>query len=278
MDVRVALAQIAVSADKRANLEKVVAAAERAARESARLVVFPEASMYPFGKPTDPLAPFAEPLDGPFVSALSRIARDKHMWILAGIFEKIEDDERVYNTLVLLNNAGELAGSYRKIHLYDAFGYMESNRIAAGDGSTLQFEVDGFRFGAMTCYDLRFPELARHLVKTGSQALLLPAAWLHGVLKEFHLETLVRARAIENTVYFGCADQCGPGLSANSMLVDPMGTTAMALAEAEGVITATLRVDRLKVAREKNPSLHHTRPDLYARWIEEEDRALLSAL
>lgn len=278
MDVRLALAQIAISTDKGANLEKIVGAAGRAERESARLVVFPEASMYPFGKPADPLAPFAEALDGPFVTALSRVARDKHMWLLAGMFEKIEDDERVYNTLVLLNTAGELAGTYRKIHLYDAFGYMESNRIAAGDGSILQFEVDGFRFGAMTCYDLRFPELARHLVKTGSQALVLPAAWLHGVLKEFHLETLVRARAIENTVYFGCADQCGPGLSGNTMLIDPMGTTAMALGEGEGVITATLSVDRLKVAREKNPSLHHTRPDLYAAWMEDEDRILLSAL
>jgi len=268
VDVRLALCQLQVSGDKPANLAKVSAGVEQAAREGARLVVFPEATMHYFGAPIDPLAPIAERLDGPFVTTLQRLGRAHHAWILAGMFEYVDGDTRVYNTLVLVNDEGELVDTYRKIHLYDAFGYQESSRVAAGDGRTLLFEVDGVRFGALTCYDLRFPELCRFLASSGAQVLLLPTAWLHGALKELHLETLIRARAIENTVYVAAADQCGPGYTGNSALIDPQGTIVAGLAEVEGTVVATVSTDRIDAVRVTNPSLSNMRPDLYARWLE----------
>jgi predicted amidohydrolase len=268
LDVSIALCQLAITGDKAANLDKIAAACDRAAAAGARLAVFPEASMYHFGRQDEPLGPFAETVDGAFATALSRLSRERRIWTLAGMFERIPGDARVYNTLVLFDETGRLAGTYRKIHLYDAFGFGESNRVVAGDGATLQFEVDGVRFGAMTCYDLRFPELARALAGAGAQVLLLPAAWLHGVLKEFHFATLVRARAIENTVYVGAATQCGPGYSANSMLVDPLGSTLAAAAEAEALVLGTISTERIATVRATNPSLHNARPDLYARWLE----------
>lgn len=268
MSFRLALAQLAVTGDKPGNLAKISDAASRAAAASARLLVCPEASMFHFGKPNEPLAPAAEPLGGTFVSALRELARRHKLWILAGMFEKIDGDAHVYNTLVLVGDDGELHGIYRKIHLYDAFGYRESDRIAAGDGSTLSFELDGMRFAALTCYDLRFPELARHLTREGAQALLLPTAWLAGPLKEMHLATLLRARAIENTVYIGAADQCPPGYSGGSVLYDPLGVAVVSLGEAPGVIAGDIDAARVDAARATNPSLANSRLELYARWIE----------
>ncbi len=159
-------------------------------------------------------------------------------------------------------------GIYRKIHLYDAFGYKESDRMRAGNGETLVFTLDGMRFGAMTCYDLRFPELARNLVRDGAETLLLPTAWLAGPLKEMHLATLLRARAIENTVYLGAADQCPPGYCGNSVLYDPLGVCVTSLGEAPGVIVGELDPHRVAEARSKNPSLDNSRIDLYAQWSE----------
>ncbi len=207
MATKLALAQIAVGGDKRANLATIEARAHQAAAAGARLVVFPEASMHFFGDPALPLGPVAESVGGAFTTALQALARETRVWILAGMFERADGDERAYNTLVLVDDAGGVRGTYRNIHLYDAFGYRESDRLVAGEGGTLLFEIDGVRFGALTCYDVRFPEQARHLVRLGAQAIVLPAAWLAGPLKEMQFETLLRARAIENTAYVGSADR-----------------------------------------------------------------------
>jgi deaminated glutathione amidase len=270
MSLRIALAQIAVSGDKAANLDGITRSTESAASRGAQLVVFPEASMFHFGKPSDPLGPASESLDGAFVSALRALARKHNVWLLAGMFEKIDGDLRVYNTLVLARDDGALHDVYRKIHLYDAFGYRESDRMRPGDGKTLTFELDGFSLGAMTCYDLRFPELARHLTSSGVQVLLLPTAWLSGPLKEMHLATLLRARAIENTVYIGAADQCPPGYCGNSVLYDPLGVAVASLGEAPGVIVGDIEHKRIEEARAKNPSLANSRVDIYANWMEGE--------
>ncbi|MBV8073849.1 MAG: carbon-nitrogen hydrolase family protein [Candidatus Eremiobacteraeota bacterium] len=264
--LEIALAQTVVSGDKAANIEAIATALRAAA--GARLVVFPEASMYYFGKPTEPLAPVAEALDGPFALALRRLAREHRTWILAGMFERIDGSPCVYNTLVLIDDAGDSRGTYRKIHLYDAFGYRESDRIAAGDGRTLSFEIDGVRLAALTCYDLRFPEQIRHLAASGAQAIVLPAAWLAGPLKEMHLFTLLRARAIENTVYVGCADQCTPGYSGNTALFDPLGVVLASAGESPAVVRGTIDPERVATVRGLNPSLANSRPDLYARWLE----------
>jgi len=264
--LRIALAQISVGGDKAANLATIAASAERAARQGVRLAVFPEASMFHFGKPAEPLGPPSETLEGPFVSTLAHLARRHRMWILAGMFERIDDDPRVFNTLVLLDDGGLLHSTYRKIHLYDAFGYRESSRIAPGDGSTLVFALDGMRLAAMTCYDLRFPELARHLTLLGAQAILLPSAWLSGVLKEMQFETLLRARAIENAVYLGTADQCTPGYCGNSVLFDPMGVAVAGAGEAPTVVVADLSAQRVEEARAINPSLGNLRPEVYENW------------
>jgi len=263
--MRIALAQLGAGPDKQANLQRMVAATGEAARAGAGLVLFPECAMAAL-PPEQSLVPLAEGLDGPFVAALARAARGGDLAVVAGMFETAQDDDRVYNTVVALDAGGELLGAYRKIHLYDAFGYRESDRMLPGDGDTLVFSLDGIAFGVQTCYDVRFPELSRHLVARGAEVLLLPAAWVHGLLKESHWEILVRARAIENTAYVAAAGQTLRRYSGSSMLVDPMGVPVARAGEGEGLVVGEVDQERLHAVRRTNPSLEHVRPEVYARW------------
>ncbi|NDL60090.1 carbon-nitrogen hydrolase family protein [Phytoactinopolyspora mesophila] len=254
--MRVALVQMAAGLDVDENLATI----ERlSAGIDADLIVLPEAVMHDFGTPTTPLGPVAQPLDGPFVAHIAGLAKDRAATVIAGMFEASGDDTRPFNTLVALGPDGDLLATYRKAHLYDSFGYRESDRLLAGDVVPAVFDVAGHKLGLLTCYDLRFPEHSRALVDAGANTLVVPAAWVRGPLKEDHWATLVRARAIENTVYLAAAAQCGRAYCGRSMLVDPMGVAVAAAGEAEGVIHGDIDAGRISATRERNPALQHRR-------------------
>jgi len=253
-DLTVSCVQVASGlepADNRARLDELVASAD------GRLVVLPEAFARDFGKPGSDVGPFAEPLDGAFASEVARVAGAHGRTVLAGMFETGPSADRPYNTLVLRGPSGE--ASYRKIHLYDSFGYRESDRLSGGAPEPVLVDVDGWRLGLMTCYDLRFPELGRRLVDEGAEVLVVPAAWVAGERKVDHWRTLLRARAIENTAYVVAAAQPAPRYSGHSMVVDPLGDVLAEAGEDEETITATLRRDDLGAARRTNPSLVNRR-------------------
>ncbi len=152
--------------------------------------------------------------------------------------------------------------AYRKVHLFDAMGGRESIRVAPGDpGEVVVFEVGGLRAGIVTCYDLRFPELARSLVDQGATLLAVPAHWYNGPGKAAVWETLVRARAIENTAYVVAACKPGPECVGRSAIIDPMGVElAVAGGDDDGVVvSADLRVERVTEARRLLPVLEHRR-------------------
>jgi predicted amidohydrolase len=262
--VRIALGQLGAGADKRENLERMTRFTAQAVRAGADLVVFPEAAMAG-GEPGADLTSVAEPMDGPFATGLAQAAARHGIAVVAGMFEP-GSPERVYNTVVAFGPDGALLGSYRKIHLYDAFGGRESDRIQPGDGTTLVFQLGGLKFGVMTCYELRFPEIARHLVERGAEVLLLPAAWVRGPLKEMHWETLARARAIENTAYVAASGQVSDRSIGMSAIFDPMGVMIVSAGEIEGVAIGEVTPERLAEVRRTNPSLAMRRPDVYASW------------
>jgi predicted amidohydrolase len=250
-----------------------VASAEDPAHNRARLpelldgheglVVLPEAFARDFGPPRADVPVHAEPLDGPFVDALVRAAGRHGVTAVAGLFERRDDSADgvlPYNTLVVVDGDGVRA-AYRKIHLYDSFGYRESERLSAGAvDQTPVLDVHGVPVGLMTCYDLRFPELARRLVLAGAALLVVPAAWVAGPRKVRHWETLLAARAIENTVYVAAAGQPPPRYSGHSMVLDPRGDVLARLGEEDpGSAAATVDTAVLDEARAENPSLANRR-------------------
>jgi predicted amidohydrolase len=222
------------------------------------LVVLPEAFARDFGEPGSDLAPYAEPLGGPFATRLRELSTSTGTAWLAGMFEVAEDPARPLNTLVLADD-GDLT-PYRKIHLYDSFGHKESATISAGDLSPCRVDVHGFPLGLMTCYDLRFPELARTLVEQGAEALVVPAAWVAGERKVEHWRTLLRARAIENTVWVIGVGQPGPRYSGHSLVVTPDGDVVVEAGDEDAtVLDAVIDRESVSGVRRTNPSLANRR-------------------
>jgi len=135
-------------------------------------------------------------------------------------------------------------------------------------------DLAGVRVGFLTCYDVRFPELARELAVRGADLIIIPSAWAAGLFKEEHWVTLVRARAIENTIWVAAADQVPdphePPTSAptgvgRSLLVDPMGAVRLDLGSAQAVVAGAVDTEMTSRVRTVLPSLEHRRPDVFER-------------
>jgi predicted amidohydrolase len=250
--LRVALVQQPADLDPGANRARLA----ELTPAGADLVVFPEAFARDFGEAGSDVAAYAEPVSGAFDTELARVAEARGTTIVAGMFESGEDPSRPFNTLLV---RGAATAEYRKIHLYDSFGYRESDRLSAGPTEPVVVKVGGFTLGLMTCYDLRFPEHARALVDLGAEVLVIPAAWVAGPRKVEHWRTLARARAIENTVFVAATGQPGPRYSGHSLVVDPLGDVLAEAGEGPDLVTATLDRAVLDEARRTNPSLGNRR-------------------
>ncbi|WP_328463018.1 deaminated glutathione amidase [Streptomyces sp. NBC_00448] len=255
--MRTAVGQFAARPDWQDNLAACKDALEQAERGGADLLVLPEGVLARFTEDRHRIREVAQPLDGPFVSELSAATRGGGATVVVGVHEP-SDDGRVFNTLVVLRD-GALVARYRKLHLYDAFGDQESVNVRPADEPPVVVEVAGTGVGLMTCYDVRFPELARLLVDAGAEVLALPAAWVRGPAKERHWEVMVTARALENTCWVAASGECGPRNIGNSMLVDPLGTVRARLAAGPGLAWADIDPEATATARRTLPVLANRR-------------------
>lgn len=233
----IALAQFASGEDKQANLRSIRDYAQNAAQNSASMLFLPEYSMF-YAKMNrrSQNAQAAEPLSGPFVTALSQIAQEYGLWLAAGLYE--QTDGLPYNTVVVLDKDGMLRGVHRKTRLYDAFGYRESDECRAGDAPFVPIDTPAGRLGIITCFELRFPALAAAQRAAGANVLYVPAGWAAGANKVLHWHTLLCARAIENGMTVLGADQYAPDrFIGHSAAFAPDGTTLGALGEGCGLLT-----------------------------------------
>lgn len=262
--MRIALSQLTTGPEPIKNLALIEEWTARAADAGADVVVFPEASMACFGTP---LAPLAEPLDGPWATAVRGIADAAGITVVAGMFTPAPGG-RVVNTLLATGRGTE--ATYDKIHLYDAFGYAESDAVAAGS-RVVTIDVDGVRLGLATCYDVRFPELFRAHADAGATATLLAASWGAGPGKLDQWELLVRARALDATLWVAAVGQADPaagGVTAqgtaptgvgHSMVVGPDGTVRHRLGASPELTVTEVDADEVAAVREKIPVLANRR-------------------
>jgi predicted amidohydrolase len=229
--MRIAVAQFEPTDDPAANGSTLTQLAARAADGGARLLLAPEGSITDFLTSPAHTVRDAQPLDGPFVSAVRQASQRHQIAVAAGTFVPAETPGKVTNTLVVVDR-GSLRAAYRKIHLYDAFSFVESETVVAGTEAPPVLDFDGVSVGFATCYDLRFPELFRALRSSGADVLALASAWVVGPGKEEHWLTLLRARAIENTAYAVAADQVGRKGIGRSAGFDPFGLPLLDLGTA----------------------------------------------
>jgi predicted amidohydrolase len=266
---KVAIVQIQSSTEKKENLRRALELVKDSKSAGADLVVFPEFLMAfsPSSQTAKELAEIAEPLDGPFITALKEAANATRTAIVATIYETCSTADRVYDSAIWIDGAGSLAAIYRKLHLYDAFGFRESDKFAAGTELASTVRLEDGQYGMMICYDLRFPEMARMLALSGADILLAPSGWVQGDLKVDHWQTMIRARALENGCYVIAPDQVGNIYIGHSMIVDPLGRTLVDLGDRERVEVIEIDFKLVQDTRAKLPLLQNRRTDIYRTYL-----------
>ncbi|EHK85071.1 putative amidohydrolase [Saccharomonospora azurea SZMC 14600] len=263
------LCQVTSSVDPAENLRAVREWTATAAARGARVVVFPEAMLARFGVR---LTSVAEPLDGPWARQVEEIADEFGVLVVAGMFTP--DGDRVRNTL-LVTGLGHHLG-YDKIHLYDAFGFRESDTVAPGD-EPLTVTVDDVTLGFATCYDVRFPDLFQSLAQAGSSAVVVPASWAGGEGKREQWELLLRARALDSgTWVLGCdqPDAATAGLDVrptapngvgHSTVADPFGRVHAQLGAEADLLVVDVDPARAEASRSATAVLANRRWGAAAR-------------
>ena len=269
--MRAAAIQLNSNQEKSRNLAVAGSLLREAAADGAELAVLPE-KFNVLGGPDD-LRAGAEPVPGPTTDWAAALARELGLWLVAGsIVERVEGDDKLRNTSVLVGPDGELHATYNKLHLFDVevegTVYRESDAEAPGDEEVVA-DAGGLRIGMAVCYDLRFPELFRIMALRGARAISLPSAFTVPTGRA-HWEVLVRARAIENQVFMIAAGQIGKHPPhhesyGHSMIVDPWGVVLAEAPDEECFVAADLDLEAQEQVREKLPSLAHRRPEAY-RW------------
>lgn len=265
---RVGAVQMRSTADVGANLSQAEALGEEAVRDGADLIAFPEnLALLREGASV----PEAEGLEGTIATRLRSLARRWRRHVLAGsIPERIEGQARIHNTSLLLSPKGEIAAIYRKIHLFDVRirgrAMFEESRLVAPGNDVVVADTPLGKLGLSICYDLRFPELYRRLVRAGAQVLLVPSAFT-AFTGAAHWTVLLRARAIENQCWVVAPAQWGrhnPGRLSygHTCVIDPWGRVVASRARGTGVVLATVDLDAVARTRREMPCLAHRRPEL----------------
>lgn len=258
--MRISVCQFAPGRDVQDNLETIAGLAREASATGAGLAVFPEAAMYYSLSSAVDLQAAAEPLDGPFIAALADLAGRLGLMLVVGMYE-MSGKEKPYNTVVAVGPDGLLA-QHRKYLVYDAFGFRESDYVEVAPAATDTFALGDFTVGLITCYEVRFPECARRLVDAGADLLVVSSAWPNAQGKEDHFVTMVRARALENTVYVAASGDCSPAMVGRSQVIDPLGYQLAGLGNEPGQGGCELDPGRLARARETLPVLAQRRDHL----------------
>ncbi len=266
---RMAAVQMASGPNLNANLLEAERLLGEAAAQGAQLVVLPENFAFMGQTEREKLEIREREGSGPVQEFLSRAARRLRLWIVGGTHPLATGDEhKVRAAALVYDPSGACVARYDKIHLFDVElpdtgeRYTESETIEPGDAVTVLDTPFG-RIGVAVCYDLRFPEMFRHMLDQGLDVLAVPSAFTAQTGKA-HWEVLLRARAVENLCYVVAAAQGGYHVSGrethgHSMIVDPWGSVIAERARGSGVVTAELDLGRLEATRRAFPTIEHRR-------------------
>jgi predicted amidohydrolase len=253
------------------NLQRACDLTAQASREGAELMVLPEYFCLMAQRECDKLAHAEAEGSGPIQSALADLARRRGAWLVGGTLPlRIPGrEDRVLNTTLVFAPDGRRIARYDKIHLFR----FDDGERRHDEAATLQagsrpqaFEATDragmpWRVGLSICYDLRFPELYRALMRPPCDLIAVPAAFTYPT-GQAHWELLLRARAVENQCYVIAAAQGGTHENGrrtygHSMIIDPWGTVLAVQPEGEGVVVAEMTRGRMEEVRRQLPALAH---------------------
>ncbi|MBA2524535.1 MAG: carbon-nitrogen hydrolase [Pyrinomonadaceae bacterium] len=276
--VSVGLVQMSCDERPELNFKKAVSRIGEAAKKGAQIICLQELFRSHYFCQTEDTERFtlAEPIPGPSTAALSKVAREKKIVIIASLFEK-RTPGIYHNTAVIIDADGKIAGKYRKMHIPDDPLYYEKFYFTPGD---LGFQTHNTKFGkvgALVCWDQWFPEAARLTALSGAQFLFYPTAigWLLGEKEEMNQaqysawETIQRAHAIANGLFVVVVNRVGREGNltfwGQSFVSDPFGRiVASASADKEEVLVVECDLNKIEETRQNWPFLRDRRIDSYA--------------
>lgn len=252
--MKVALHQMqARPGDVAANLAKIEAAAGKAAAAGAQILVAPELALPGYGA-GEVMQDLAEPLEGPQIEALRRIAGEQSIAVVAGFAER--DGAQTFNSLALVE-AGKAPVRYRKTHLY---GTYEKDLFVPGEIGAELHDLAGLKLGFLICYDVEFPENVRRLALAGADVVLVPTALPKDGFSDFIATRVVPVRAFENQVFLAYANHAGGDerftYAGRSCLVAPDGRLLAASEDnEEALIIVEIRPEDFVESRTANSYL-----------------------
>ncbi len=277
-ELTVAVLQFCPGIDQERNLKTAGRLLAQASFRGTRLAVLPE--MFSRFLPAAKWRENAEETGGAVEKFLAEQALANRIYLVGGSYVEKTAEGEYFNTCAVFTPEGQLAGRYRKMHLFwtDIPGrtrYDERSYLSAGEGR-FSFDADGFRVEVGICYDLRFPEFFRPSGGKPADIFCLPSAFMEAT-GAAHWASLVRARAIENLAYFAAADTAGthfdvaerPGEKVktwgHSMVVGPWGNILGQVDSGEGMAVAEISHGDIARARAKLAALEHIRDDLWPK-------------
>jgi len=259
--------QMTSTPDLEKNLVQAEESIELAVRQGAELIGLPENFAF-LGPEEDKLA-LADDIALKVEKFLKTMAQRFQVTLLGGGFPALVEGEpnKAYNTALLIDPSGIEQARYQKVHLFDVNvpdgnTYRESNTVMAGKILPPIYTSEKLgTIGLSICYDVRFPELYRHLSLKGADILFIPAAFTAFTGKD-HWKVLLQARAIENTCYVIAPAQTGNHYErryshGHATIIDPWGVTLADAGETPGVAIAEINPIRLEQVRRQMPSLQH---------------------
>ena len=267
--IKLALCQMNVIDDKKANLKKASTMICESASKNVDFIILPEMFNCPYSN--DKFIEYGEEEQNSYtLNKISKLSKEYNVHILAGSIPERKDD-KLYNTSYLFDRQGKILAKHRKMHLFDIdvkdkITFKESDVLTAGDEFTLA-ETKFGKIGIGICYDVRFVELARIMVENGALILIYPGAF-NMTTGPAHWELLFRSRALDNQVFcIGVAPALNESASyhsyGHSIVTNPWGEVILQSSEKEELIICEIDLDEIKKVREELPVLKNKREDLY---------------
>lgn len=221
--------------DKDANLKKVAKLMKENADFNADIVILPEVWSVGLNYKNYPLQ--AENIPAQTTMLLSGLAEGYNTNIIGGSFIEQDFNGKLYNTTLVFNRSGAVIGQYRKNHIFSHFGSLEKEYIESGK-DTCVVDIEGIKIGIATCYDIRFPELFRKMLKQGAEMFAISAAFPYERIEQWNL--LTRARALENQAFLVACNQFGA-----SNIVSPYGEILYTTKQEESVLKSIINLEEV---------------------------------
>lgn len=271
--MKIALVQQFATPDKDHNVVRGLAALERAARDGATVIAFPELGFEPF-HPQRPAASepweLAESVPGPLTDRFSRKARELGVVVVLNLYER--DGNRAFDCSPVIDADGAILGRTRMIHITDYPCFHEQGYYTPGDTGAPVYRTKAGAIGVAICYDRHYPEYMRALALGGADVVIVPQAGSVGEWPEGLYEGEMQVAAFQNGYFVALCNRVGPEdcitFGGESFVCAPDGRViARAAALEEEILHADLDIGEAAVSHARRLFLQHRRPELYAAWV-----------